>query len=293
MKSSPLSILILIVACAVHAGEERGMPQPVDDRAIRDRLTKEATRLVDEGKVIEAKDVLAGSRPTVVVPLLSPAVEPLSAAQIYQRVKPAVLVVAGVYKCGKCTNWHCSLASGFLISPSGVAVTAYHVMAAKGRKTFVAMTADGSVFPVKAMLAGSEADDVAIIQFEGENLPALPLRADAPVGTRVTAVHHPDGQFYTLTEGVLSRYDLKQRKDSPRVPEMVITAEFAKGSSGAPIFDDRGNAIGLVCSTRTIYYSEERKDPQMVLRDCAPAASVLDLISTDAKESSQTAPAGG
>jgi S1-C subfamily serine protease len=217
----------------------------------------------------------------VAVQLLQPAVASLTPAQIYQRVKPAVLVVGGLYKCDKCTHWHVSAASGFLISPSGVAVTAYHVVAVPGRKTFVAMTSDGIVRPVTAVLAGNEHDDVALIQIDGEGLPALPLRSDAPVGTRVTAVHHPDDQFYVLTEGILSRYSLRHMKDHQQAPGMQVTAEFAKGSSGAPIFDDRGNAIGLVCSTRTIYYNDERKDPQMVMHDCAPAVCVVKLLAAE------------
>jgi S1-C subfamily serine protease len=286
-------MLLLVVACVARGSQDGGMPVPVDDSEIKVLLLKEAERLMDAGKSIEAKDLMAGARPTATVQLLPPATEPLSPAQSYQRAKPAVLVIGGLYKCGKCSKWHCSAASGFLISSSGAAVTAYHVMAAEGRKTFVAMTSDGTVHPVTAVLAASEADDVAIIQLDGRNLPALPLRVDAPVGTRVIAVHHPDEQFYTLTEGILSRYDFGQRKDHRKVPEMVITAEFARGSSGAPIFDDRGNAIGLVCSTRTIYYSEERKDPQMVLRDCAPSASVLKLIaSPGAPCPATTGPAG-
>lgn len=271
MRRNLLAVPMLLVTWAC-AGQDGG---------IKTRLLKEAERLLDAGKTTDAKDLMAKVPPTASLRLLPPLAEALTPAQLYQRAKPAVLVLGGLYKCDKCAHWHCGTASGFLIGPSGVAVTAYHVMIMQGRKTFVAMTADGVVRPVTAVLAASELDDVAIIKIEGNGLPVLPLRADAPVGTRVAAIHHPDDQFYTLTEGILSRYNLRHTKDHRQAPGMAITAEFAKGSSGAPIFDDRGNAIGLVCSTRTIYYSDERKDPQMVIRDCAPAASVLKLIAPE------------
>lgn len=278
IAASILSLLVLVSAC--QSQEPAGnAPVFANDRDVRARLLKDAERLLNERKTFAAKNLTAKIPANKVpIPFIQPVEAALPPAQVFQNVKPGVLIVGGLYKCEKCTNWHVNAASGFVISASGVAVTAYHVFNAPEKKAMVAMTSDGRVMPVTAVLAASEVDDVAVIKLDGDGLTALPLRADAPIGTKVLAVHHPDEQYYTLTEGLISRYCMRHSKEHRQATCMVITAEFAKGSSGAPIFDDRGNVIGLVCSTRTIYYSEERKDPQMVIRECAPAASVLKLL---------------
>ena len=62
---------------------------------------------------------------------------------------------------------------------------------------------------------------------------------------------------------------------------MSVTADFARGSSGAPIFDGLGNVVGMVASTISVYYDDEdgrQKNLQMVLKNCVPARCILDLI---------------
>jgi len=62
---------------------------------------------------------------------------------------------------------------------------------------------------------------------------------------------------------------------------MAVTADFARGSSGGPAFNDCGNVVGFVCSTSSVYYKvgQGRKDDlQMVFKNCVTAASVLKLI---------------
>jgi hypothetical protein len=61
---------------------------------------------------------------------------------------------------------------------------------------------------------------------------------------------------------------------------MAVTAEFAKGSSGAPICNASGAAVGVVNNTESIYYSVEdghQKNFQMVVRNCTPASALIDL----------------
>jgi serine protease Do len=192
-----------------------------------------------------------------------------------------VLMMGSLYKCDKCTEWHIAVASGFVISESGAAVTSYHVLD-PAREALVAMAADGRVFPVREVLAASESDDLAIVQLEvrGPGLPSLGLGGDAPVGAGVRIISHPDNRFYTLTEGIISRRYTRQRAGRPAAA-MAVTAEYAKGSSGAPVFDDRGNVVGIVCSTSSIYYNERdghKENLQMVIRECIPVAGIRKLV---------------
>lgn len=256
-------------------------PQAVNDRRLQDNILKAAEKFINDGSAAKMPSLIGQlNQKTCQVKLPKVNKKERTTSQIYAQNTPGVLVMSGIFKCDKCAHWHASCASGFVLSESGVAVTNYHVINNPKHETLVAATSDGRVLPVQSVLAASEADDVAIVQLGGDHLQPVPLAADAPVGSKVCAVSHPDGQFYTLTEGIISRYCVHNVK-SVEVPKMAITADFARGSSGGPIFDMNGNAVGMVASTISVYYTNDngKKDNlQMVLKHCVPAASVLHLI---------------
>jgi len=214
--------------------------------------------------------------------------KPLTRPQIYSRNVPGVLVVAGLYKCGKCTKWHASAASGFVITSTGAIATNHHLFEDKKKTAIVAMTHAGKVYPVKEVLAASRADDAVILRLDtgGDKLTALPLAANSPVGTDVTVISHPKHRFYTLSAGVISRYS-RRRSKRGMMNSVTITADFARGSSGGPIFDPYGNATAMVASTSSVYYTESKgvqKNLQMVFKQCVPAASILKLAGKTAKK---------
>jgi len=203
--------------------------------------------------------------------------------EIYRKNLAGVLIVAGVHKCKKCTKWHAGPASGFALTSTGAIATNYHLFESKEkRKALVAMTSDGKTYGVKEVLAASRADDVVILQLDmgGAKLKPLAMAPSAPIGTEVTVISHPNHRFYTLSEGVVSRYSRRRTKRG-MTDTVAITADFAKGSSGAPVFDDRGNVAAMVASTSSVYYTQtkgKQQNLQMVFKQCVPAASILKLI---------------
>jgi S1-C subfamily serine protease len=203
---------------------------------------------------------------------------------MYTKRLSSVLVLGELYKCEKCDKWHIQQAAGFLITRDGVFVTNHHVFDDKKGDILVAMTSDGHVYPVLEVLAASKHDDVAIARIKMEDAPVVPLRADAPVGSPVSLISHPDGRFYMYTQGHIARYS-RLREHGGVATRMAVTADFARGSSGAPLFDRQGNAVGMVCSTRSVYYAADRRDLQMVFKQCIPARAILGLI--DSPEGSQ------
>ena len=270
------------LASATETAQQRP-PAKVDDRSVLHELTRAAGTLIRDGKTTPMATLIGQlGRKQCTLGLAPPTARKLALSEIYRQRREGVLVVAGVYQCKKCTRWHASVASGFLVTGSGAFVTTYHVVNNKAKHTLVAMTCDGKVFAVKEVLAASAADDVAILQLEaaGAKLEPLALAADAPVGTAVGVISHPNNQFYALTHGIVSRY-FTAAKDGKRVPVMSITADFARGSSGAPILDDTGAAVGLVRSTTSVYHKVvkgKKENLQMVLKHCVPAARILKLI---------------
>jgi len=257
----------------------------IDDRRIAGLLEGAATKLIDDKKSVKATEFAEQLKRTKCrVKLGAPAsAVPMTPNEIYGRCAPGVLVLSGIYKCNKCTKWHAAPASGFVLNESGVAVTNYHVFDKTTHETFVAMTHDGKVYPVKEVLAASQADDLAIVQLDlgdGAKLTPLPLLADAPVGSPVTLISHPDRRFYSLTTGIISRYHTVM-KNNQAMPMVSITADYARGSSGAPVLSDRGAVIGIVASTHSVYYTNEngkQENLQMVFKQCIPTSSLMKLI---------------
>ena len=264
------------------AGDKEDHPEPPEasnDLARMRSLERGATKLIAEGKTTPTAELIKQlARKQCTLKLPAPTGEKFTPGRIYARYVDSVLVVAGVYKCGRCKRWHAGGATGFLISASGAFVTNYHVVGAKAKETIVAMTHDGKVYPVKEVLAANQADDVAILRLDAgaAELKPVPLSADAPVGTPVSVISHPDRRFYALTHGIVSRY-AQRRRGRTTVTMMTVTADFARGSSGGPVIDDRGAAVGLVSSTSSVYYTK-KENLQMVFKQCVPAGSILKLI---------------
>ena len=162
-------------------------------------------------------------------------------------------------------------------------MTNYHVVDSSTKRGLVVMTADAHVYPVQRVLAASRADDLAILKVDAEGLQPLALAGSsdaAPVGSAVSIISHPDGRFYCYTAGVVSRY-MKTELGGPEVEAVAVTADYARGSSGAPVLNGQGQVVAVVSSTESIYYTEDgqrQRDFQMVFRTCIPCTSLRKMI---------------
>ena len=284
-----LAILALAaVPCArLATGAEAAKPQPragspvIDDGQILRVLEARANQLRDAGKTTPMADLIGQlGRASCEVPPAKPSARPASAEELYEHCRKSVLVLASLYKCEKCGRNHVSPATGFVIGESGIAVTNYHVVNNSKNLTLVAMTADSAVVAVKSVLAAKAAYDVAIIQLDATGLVPLALTPRAPVGSAAFIISHPDRRFYTFGKGIVARYGMMVR-EKQRVPMLQITADYARGSSGGPVFNGTGEVIGMASSTVSVYYGEEhgkQEDFQMAFDQCVPAEQILELI---------------
>jgi len=255
-----------------------------EDRRTLARISKSGRSLIDRGAVTNMSTLLKQLRiercslelPTVPSTVLEP-------HQLYNQARESVVVVAGLYLCGKCDKWHASTATGFVISTSGAIVTNYHVVNSNKKETLVVMTSDGHVQPVERVLAADQRDDLAILQVDADNLTPLPIainREAAPVGSSICVISHPANHFYSLTAGVVSRY-LSHHTAQGDAACIDITADYARGSSGAPVLNKQGQVVGIVRSTESIYYAKKDGQPsnlQMVFKHCIPVECLQQLI---------------
>jgi serine protease Do len=286
-----LALPLLALALAEPARGEDFL----DDAAIKASFEDGLTRLFQQGGLPtgsttagQLREALrARPHPLPASPRIDPEIAPptddfvLSSA--FAHAKAATLVLGHLYLCGKCDRYHGNLAGGVLVSPDGLALTNYHVLDFREAIVFGAMTAAGEVYAIDEVLAASESDDVALVRLRGaKDLPHLALQTGLKTGEELFVVSHPDGHFYTLTRGYLARRYLTAKE---RAPRLQITADFAKGSSGCGILNLRGELVGLVTSTSSIYYneSEGKKDNlQMVVKSGVPAESITKLFQAPA-----------
>ncbi len=268
-------------------------PGPTDDERLR-QLEDELRGLVASGRAVPVDELLsrAGVEP-IHVDVLPPADRPLRGDELFERVRKSVVVMAGLEPRTEGPGHDLSLATGFVIHPTGLVVTNYHVVDLPGAPVLAAQTPDGIVHPVTEILAVSPFADIAVCRLGGvDGLTPLPLLADARPGLRLHALSHPDGALYSLTEGILSR-SFVYRADGQAKTMFTTTVDFAVGSSGGPLVDDRGNVVGMVSSTLAVYAGNDDAhaagrgeaspgDFQMGLNMCVPAADVLRLTQAPA-----------
>lgn len=251
------------------------MPAVINDRAIVGQMTARATTMMDSDSVVGMKTLIAKlkTEPKIKLNLPKPNLSTPGEAQ------KAIAVVGGVYKCKRCPRWHVAPASGFFIAED-LLVTNYHVVDQPDRDGLVVRLFDGRFFMVEDVVAASERFDLAVLRVPKTGLKPISLGQAAPVGAKVDLISHPNQKFYTLSEGRVARYFITQR-NRKAVSAMAITADFGKGSSGAPVLDDSGQVVGIAASTESLYYTEKdgvQKNLQMVFKNCVPVSQLRELI---------------
>jgi len=207
----------------------------------------------------------------------------LNAKDLNASCKAGVLMMGKMYNCGHCPNDHISIASAFVISEDGVCVTNYHVFKSYDPArpndyiTFFVMDTEKNIYPVLEVLAASKHDDLSIFKIDtkGHKMKALPLGNQQEVGSSVNLISHPDQRLYRYSQGCINRTYLKPGTAKLR---QSISADFASGSSGAPILDDCGNVIGVVAGTQNITYGPKEGIYQMTINEMIPVSRLRELI---------------
>jgi serine protease Do len=275
MKSFLLLVSLAFLANAAITDE------PVDDRLLQAELLRFAEAQLNADQIARVETLKSQLvRQLCEVALAAPSTATNALPVAAARVRPGVAVVGGIYKCKKCSKWHLNAASGFFVSSDGIFVTNHHVIASGDKEALVVLSGDNRMSVVSELLAADPVADIAILRCEGSGFTALPLSAAAPDGSPVGVWSHPNNHFFCLSSGIIARRFVL-RKPGGSCETLAITADYARGSSGGPVFDDRGNVIGMVASTDSVYYTEEhgqQKNLQMVFKNCVSARNILALI---------------
>jgi serine protease Do len=294
MNARCLFLVLGLWGVPVFAGAPP-VPAPIyiDDEQHFQALETAILKLAHDGKATRGKELVGQlKRKQCQVPPAPPSAPVLQPEEIYTGCSGGVVAITSAWKNNGV--WQAGdPATAWVLSPDGVLVTNHHVFADPEKdEVFGILTRDAHFYPVTEILAADGVNDIAIFKVPAKGLQPLALSQAEPVGKKVCVISHPDSQFYTFTQGNITRYTL-QRDDpkNPLVKYMSISAEFARGSSGGPVLNEHGAVVGMVCSTKTIYYGEKGKDKdddvQMVMKFCIPADSIRELLKSAAKETAE------
>jgi hypothetical protein len=134
-----------------------------------------------------------------------------------------------------------------VVRPDGWIATNLHVIVS-GAHVRVTLRNDSAQkadreLEVVDVLAASPEHDLALVRVEARGLPSLSLGDSDAMrpGDSVVAIGNPLGLEDTVSNGLVSA----RRKLDVGVEVLQISAPIAPGSSGGPIFNERGEVIGV------------------------------------------------
>ncbi len=159
----------------------------------------------------------------------------LSSGEIYEASKKAVVTIHVTD-----TAFNTVQGSGFFVNASGVAVSNYHVF--KDYAEGYVETSDGNSYKIEKILKSDAARDWVIFklvpQTKSFNYLTLHNGAAAAIGDKCFAIGSPKSYKLTISEGIISQ----MREDNEVIQ---TTTPFTHGSSGGPLFNGKGNVIGI------------------------------------------------
>lgn len=171
--------------------------------------------------------------------------------------------------------------TGFIIDPSGVAVTNNHVVTGAA---FLQVYVQGRDEPLNAKVLGvSECSDLAVIDIEGDGFPYVEWNTAPPsLGTEIYALGYPLGDPRpTLTRGVISKEDADGETSWASIDSVLEhDATINPGNSGGPLVTTDGKVVGVNyagASSTNQYFSISAADARQIVEQLR-AGTDLDSI---------------
>ena len=163
-----------------------------------------------------------------------------SLPELIRRVKPAVVSVITYNDKGEVAV----TGSGFFVRP-GQVLTNFHVVEAATRAEIRTFEGKGKTYPVAGVLDVDEEGDLALL---GVEVPAERARVSETTtvmpeeGERIFVIGNPLRLEGSVSDGIISAV-----REVPSLGKIIqITAPISHGNSGSPVFNMKGQVIGVV-----------------------------------------------
>jgi tetratricopeptide (TPR) repeat protein len=182
--------------------------------------------------------------PLAFILLLAPAVyaaqDKENLPALVKRVKPSVVAIATYDANGE----PLMTGSGFFLRP-GQVVTNLHVVRGAVKAEIKTLDGKGKVFPVNGTLALDEEGDLVLLNIDMplERSRTSELARDLPdEGEPIFVIGNPLKLEGSVSDGIVSA--VREVPNSYRI--IQITAPISHGNSGSPVFNLKGEVIGVV-----------------------------------------------
>lgn len=168
--------------------------------------------------------------------------EVLTLQELYEKCTPSIVSIKAEQKSGTAYSW----GTGIIASADGYIITNTHVI--DGCVNAEIGLADGSTYEAKLVCADS-VSDIAVLKIDAEGLtPAVFAASDTVnVGDTAVAIGNPLGERYrlTMTDGIISAKDRSVNYNGADMNLIQTNAAINEGNSGGPLFNDRGQVVGI------------------------------------------------
>lgn len=165
----------------------------------------------------------------------------ITTAEAAELYAPAVVVVKTA----------AGLGSGFFINKKGYLITNFHVIAGEKKISVTQFLQEGQVMrrvvdKEVEIIATAPFHDLAVLRLKNPETEITPV-VFAPeeklgIGETVFAIGNPLGLERTVTEGVLSQ----THRNFGGILYLQVDAPVNPGNSGGPLFNARGQVIGII-----------------------------------------------
>ncbi|HEY0004809.1 MAG TPA: trypsin-like peptidase domain-containing protein [Pyrinomonadaceae bacterium] len=164
-----------------------------------------------------------------------------SLPELVKRVKPSVVSVVTYDAKGEVLL----TGSGFFIAPGQVA-TNLHVLEGARRVEIRTFEGKGRTYPVNGMARLDEEADLAILSInmpDAQRARALELTTLIPEeGERIFVIGNPLRLEGSVSDGIVSAV-----REVPNLGKIIqVTAPISNGNSGSPLFNMKGQVIGII-----------------------------------------------
>lgn len=156
---------------------------------------------------------------------------------------------------GQATMNEAVIGSGFVISEDGYIITNYHVAepyltyGAQGGYVLRVVLFDGTTYDA-TVIGYEEQNDIAVLKINASGLKPVTIgnMTDVKVGNEIYVIGNPLGELtYTMTTGSVSALDrVISTEVSSSINVFQIDAAVNSGNSGGPVYNNRGEVIGIV-----------------------------------------------
>jgi len=160
--------------------------------------------------------------------------------ELVKRVKPAIVAIVTYDASGA----PLMTGSGFFLRP-GQVVTNLHVIRGARRCEVKTLDGKGRVYPVAGVLDVDEEGDLAMLSVE---LPPSRVRSSALAnqlpeeGEKIFVIGNPLKLEGSVSDGIVSAV-----RELPNIGKIIqITAPISHGNSGSPVYNLKGEVVGVV-----------------------------------------------